>query len=57
MFRALRDPDRLLGKCGVCEYRAVCGGSRARAYALSGDYLAPDPSCAYVPARIRNDPT
>jgi AdoMet-dependent heme synthase len=49
LFRALRDPDRLRGKCGDCEFRAVCGGSRARAYALTGDPLAADPSCAYLP--------
>ncbi|TAK21398.1 MAG: TIGR04053 family radical SAM/SPASM domain-containing protein [Chloroflexota bacterium] len=49
LFRALRDPTRLKGKCGACEYRAVCGGSRARAHAVTGDFLASDPSCAYVP--------
>jgi radical SAM protein len=49
VFRRLRDPDRLTGKCGRCEYRARCGGSRARAYALTGDYLASDPCCAYEP--------
>jgi len=48
-FVALRDPERLKGKCGVCEYRTICGGSRARAYAVTGDPLASDPSCAYVP--------
>ncbi len=52
-FRALRDPDRFKGKCGVCEYRHVCGGSRARAYALTGDPLETDPDCAYVPAAWR----
>lgn len=51
LFRALRDPDRLKGKCGVCEYREVCGGSRARAYAVTGDYLAAEPFCTHVPAR------
>ncbi|MFW6023666.1 MAG: TIGR04053 family radical SAM/SPASM domain-containing protein [Myxococcota bacterium] len=51
LFRALRDPDQLGGKCGVCEFRRVCGGSRARAYAMSGDPLAYDASCAYVPRR------
>ncbi len=50
LFRALRDPDALKGKCGVCEFRTICGGSRARAYAVSGDYLAADPSCGYEPA-------
>lgn len=49
MFRALRDPAQLKGRCGVCEYRTVCGGSRARAYAVTGDYLAEEPCCAYVP--------
>lgn len=50
LFRALRDPDRLAGKCGACEFRAVCGGQRGRAYAVTGDPLASDPACAYVPA-------
>lgn len=50
LFRSLRDPDRLKGKCGVCEYRRVCGGSRARAWALTGDPLESDPYCVYVPA-------
>ncbi|MCS6798884.1 MAG: TIGR04053 family radical SAM/SPASM domain-containing protein [Myxococcota bacterium] len=45
----LRDPDALRGKCGACEYRKLCGGSRARAYAVHGDPLGPDPACAYVP--------
>lgn len=49
LFRELRDPDLLKGKCGVCEFRAVCGGSRARALAMTGDYLASDPTCAYRP--------
>jgi len=49
LFVALRDPDRLGGRCGRCGYRAVCGGSRARAYAATGDYLAEDPACGYQP--------
>jgi len=49
LFRRLRDTAALRGKCGRCEYREVCGGSRARAYALTGDYLAEDPSCVYEP--------
>lgn len=49
LFRELRDPFQLKGKCGACEYRAVCGGSRARAYAMTGDHLASDPSCVYSP--------
>jgi len=49
LFEALRDRGRLSGKCGVCAYRHVCGGSRSRAYAATGDPLASDPLCAYVP--------
>ena len=49
LFRELRDASRLKGKCGVCEFAAVCGGSRARAYAMTGDYLETDPFCAYEP--------
>lgn len=51
IFRLLRDTDALKGKCGVCEYRQLCGGSRARAYAMTGDPMASDPLCAYVPSR------
>jgi radical SAM protein len=49
-MRWLRDPDRLEGKCGECEFRRICGGSRARAYAVTGSLFAPEPDCAYVPA-------
>ncbi|MCC6682638.1 MAG: radical SAM protein [Phycisphaeraceae bacterium] len=48
-FRLLRSPDKLKGKCGVCEYRHVCGGSRARAYALMRDPMAVEPDCVYEP--------
>lgn len=50
LFRQLRDPDLLEGKCGMCEFRRECGGSRARAYAMTGNHLASDPHCIYVPA-------
>jgi heme b synthase len=50
IFLSLRDPDRLTGKCGQCEYRRVCGGCRARAYESTGDYLAEEPLCVYQPA-------
>jgi AdoMet-dependent heme synthase len=53
LFRGLRDREALKGKCGVCEYRDVCGGSRARAYAVTGDYLESEPFCAHVPAKYR----
>jgi len=49
LFRALRDPSRLTGRCGACEYRDICGGSRSRAYALTGDPFGEDPCCVYVP--------
>ena len=55
LFCALRDVDQLKGKCGVCEYRTVCGGCRARAYAVTGDYLESDPYCAYVPKSWKDD--
>jgi radical SAM protein len=50
LLRRLRDPDALGGKCGACEFRRLCGGSRARAFAASGDPLAEDPLCLYRPA-------
>ena len=49
MFVTLRDTSQRRGKCGICEYRNICGGSRSRAYALSGDFLAEDPRCIYQP--------
>lgn len=49
LFRSLRDPDQLTGRCGRCEYRQICGGSRSRALALTGDPLASDPWCGYEP--------
>jgi radical SAM protein len=49
IFKSLRDTGRLEGKCGACEYKEICGGSRARAYALTGDPLAPEPCCIYQP--------
>ena len=51
VFDDLRHPERLKGKCGICEFKAVCGGCRARALAKSGDYLAEEPFCAHVPDR------
>ena len=49
VFQQLRDDSQLGGKCGACEFRHICGGSRARAYALTGDPLSEEPCCAYVP--------
>jgi radical SAM protein with 4Fe4S-binding SPASM domain len=49
LFRSLRDLDGYGGKCGACEYLRVCGGCRARAYSLTGNYLAEEPYCIYQP--------
>ena len=49
MFTRLRDANALLGKCGRCRFREICGGSRSRAYAATGAVMAPDPLCAYEP--------
>lgn len=49
LFESLRDPDGFSGKCGACEFRHVCGGSRSRAYAATGDPTGSDPLCSYVP--------
>lgn len=49
LFVRLRDLSQLTGKCGACEYKKVCGGCRARAYERTGDYMAEEPYCAYVP--------
>ena len=51
VFAVLKDEGRLRGKCGLCPYRAICGGSRARAYAATGDLLGPDPWCLFSPWR------
>jgi radical SAM protein len=53
LFRELRDRELLKGKCGACEFRNLCGGCRARAFAMTGDYLESDPFCAYEPAGWR----
>jgi radical SAM protein len=56
LFVALRDAERLGGRCGRCEWRGRCGGSRARAYAVGGDPLAEDPGCAHQPAGRASEP-
>ena len=50
IFRKLQDSDRYEGKCSVCEFRRVCGGCRARAYAERGDILSADPTCSHIPS-------
>ena len=49
IFTDLRTPEKIKGRCGICEYRDVCGGQRGRAYGITGDYLESDPACVYVP--------
>ncbi len=54
VMQQLRNRSLLKGKCGVCEFKELCGGSRARAYAMTGDYLESDPYCAYVPRALQH---
>jgi len=49
LFAELRNPDLLTGKCGLCEFKNVCGGCRARAYGMTYEYLGEEPFCTYVP--------
>ncbi|UCG77804.1 MAG: radical SAM protein [Nitrospirota bacterium] len=53
LFRDMRDFKSYKGKCGACEYINVCGGCRARAYAVTGNYMDEEPFCSYVPAKIK----
>ena len=55
IFADMRDDEKLEGKCGVCEYKRVCMGCRARAFAETHDYLAEEPNCRYVPVRMRGE--
>jgi radical SAM protein with 4Fe4S-binding SPASM domain len=58
VFEQLRETDNLKGKCGCCEFRNVCMGCRARAFAASGDFLAEEPFCVYEPhAKTRTHET
>jgi AdoMet-dependent heme synthase len=49
VFQQLQNPDLFKGICGCCEYRRICGGSRARAYGVTGDYLEAEPDCTFIP--------
>jgi radical SAM protein with 4Fe4S-binding SPASM domain len=51
LFNQLRDLSNIKGKCGICEYKKICGGCRARAYEATGDYLQSEPYCIYEPAK------
>lgn len=54
-FRMLRDSDQLQGKCGACEFRNVCGGSRARAFGVTGNPMAEEPDCNYLPPAYQSE--
>ncbi len=54
LFAELRDPDLLGGKCGLCEFKRVCGGCRARAYGMTLEYLGEEPFCEYVPGTAKS---
>ncbi|NCO66983.1 MAG: radical SAM protein [Nitrospirae bacterium] len=53
LFKELRDFKKYKGKCGSCEYVTVCGGCRARAYSVYGDYLEEEPFCSYIPVKMK----
>ncbi|KAF0823765.1 TIGR04053 family radical SAM/SPASM domain-containing protein [Cytobacillus firmus] len=55
IFKDLRNPDKYKGKCGQCEFRYVCGGSRSRAFAMTGDYMESEPFCVYIPKALRKN--
>jgi radical SAM protein with 4Fe4S-binding SPASM domain len=52
VFQVLRDPDQLRGKCGLCEFKRVCGGCRARAFGMTADFLGEEPFCIYQPRTV-----
>jgi radical SAM protein with 4Fe4S-binding SPASM domain len=54
LFGELRDPELLEGKCGLCEFKRVCGGCRARAYGMTMGYLGEEPFCTYEPGMARS---
>ncbi|MCQ9206888.1 MAG: radical SAM protein [Omnitrophica bacterium] len=54
IFNILRDDSKLEGKCGVCEFKSICGGCRARAYAATGNYLKEEPECVYQPLNVKS---
>jgi radical SAM protein with 4Fe4S-binding SPASM domain len=53
LFKDLRDFKKYKGRCGSCEFVNVCGGCRARAYSVYGDYLAEEPFCGYMPIKMK----
>jgi heme b synthase len=55
LFRQLRDLSAIKGKCGICEYKSICGGCRARAYETTGDYLEAEPYCIHQPRDVKGE--
>lgn len=55
VFLRMRDQKSYRGKCGICEYHNICGGCRARAYTVTGDYMNPEPYCVYIPKKVQNN--
>ena len=55
LFGDLREPDLLSGKCGLCDFKRVCSGCRARAYGMTNDYLAEEPFCTYEPPALQKE--
>jgi hypothetical protein len=53
-LKRMRDFSQLKGKCWACDYRDVCGGARSRSFAVTGDYLASEPFCAYIPPALQH---
>ena len=53
VFKTISDPDALKDKCGICEFKVICGGCRARAFGVTGDYMGQEPYCLYEP-KVRN---
>lgn len=53
LFEILRDDSKLLGRCGICEFKKICGGCRARAYAATNNYLEEEPACLYQPLTVK----
>ncbi|OSM11138.1 radical SAM protein [Bacillus toyonensis] len=53
VFKDYRNREKYKRKCGVCEFRYVCGGSRSRAYAITGEYMDSEPFCVYIPKSLR----
>lgn len=57
LFTDLREPDLLGGKCGICEFKRICSGCRARAYGMTMDYLGEEPFCTYEPREMAQGET